>query len=129
MIRFLSSRIRSFGHAFGGWWYVVRTQRNAWIHVIITVVVITLSFWLGLGTRDWAIIILTTAMVFAAEFFNTAIEALVDLVSPQPHRLAKISKDVSAGAVLLAALAAALVGVLILGPPLWARLSVLFPGR
>lgn len=129
MTRFLSSRIRSFGHAFGGWWYVVRTQRNAWIHVIITVVVITLSFWLGLGTRDWAIIILTTAMVFAAEFFNTAIEALVDLVSPQPHRLAKISKDVSAGAVLLAALAAALVGVLILGPPLWARLSALFPGR
>ncbi len=128
MTRFLSSRIRSFGHAFGGWWYVVRTQRNAWIHVVITVIVIGLSFWLRLGPRDWAIIILTAAMVLAAEFFNTAVEALVDLVSPQQHTLAKISKDVSAGAVLLTALAAVLVGVLILGPPLWARLSALFPG-
>jgi len=129
MIKFLFSRIRSFGHAFGGWWYVVRTQRNAWIHVVITVVVFALSFWLGLGPREWAIIILTTAMVFVAEFFNTAIEALVDLASPQQHPLAKTSKDVGAGAVLITALAAALIGVLILGPPLWARLSALVAAR
>jgi diacylglycerol kinase len=65
-------------------------------------------------------------MVFTAEFLNTAIEAVVDLASPQKHPLAKVGKDVGAAAVLIAALAAVLVGLLILGPPLWARLVQLF---
>jgi diacylglycerol kinase len=64
-------------------------------------------------------------MVFAAEFVNTAIEAVVDLASPQKHPLAKVGKDVGAAAVLIAALAAVLIGLLILGPPLWARLGSL----
>jgi diacylglycerol kinase len=64
-------------------------------------------------------------MVFAAEFLNTSIEAVVDLASPDHHPLAKIAKDVGAAAVLVAALAAILVGLLILGPPLWAKLSPL----
>jgi diacylglycerol kinase len=68
-------------------------------------------------------------MVFTAEFINTAIEAVVDLASPVHHPLAKVGKDVGAGAVLISALAAVLVGLLILGPPLWARLVVLFGGR
>jgi len=65
-------------------------------------------------------------MVFMAEFINTAIEAVVDLASPVHHPLAKVGKDVGAGAVLVAAIAAALVGLLILGPPLWAKLVTLF---
>jgi diacylglycerol kinase (ATP) len=125
MMSFLRSRLHSFGHAFRGWWYVVRTQRNAWIHVVIAALVFALSFWLRLKTLDWAILILTTAMVFAAEFLNTALEAVVDLASPQKHPLAKIGKDVGAGAVLIAALAAVLIGLLILGPPLWARMAPL----
>jgi diacylglycerol kinase len=68
-------------------------------------------------------------MVFTAEFINTAIEAVVDLASPVNHPLAKVGKDVGAGAVLVAALAAALVGLLILGPPLWARFASLLPGN
>jgi diacylglycerol kinase len=64
-------------------------------------------------------------MVFTAEFINTAIEAVVDLASPQDHPLAKVGKDVGAGAVLVAALAAVLVGLLTLGPPLWDRLNVI----
>jgi len=68
------------------------------------------------------VLILAIAMVFSAEFINTAIEAVVDLASPVHHPLAKVGKDVGAAAVLIAALAAALVGLLILGPPLWARL-------
>ena len=123
---FLRSRLHSFGHALRGWWYVVRTQRNAWIHVVIASVVFAVALWLGLSTQDWAILILTTAMVFAAEFLNTAIEAVADLASPQKHPLAKIGKDVGAGAVLIAALAAVFIGLLILGPPLWARLALLF---
>lgn len=126
---FVQSRLFSFRHAFRGWWYVLRTQRNAGIHVVIATAVFALSLWLRLDTLDWAILILTTAMVFTAEFLNTAIEAVVDLASPQKHPLAKVGKDVGAGAVLIAAVAAVLVGALVLGPPLWARLAVLIPAR
>jgi diacylglycerol kinase len=123
---FIFSRIYAFGHAFRGWWYVLNTQHNAWIHSIVATAVFILGFWLNLPARDWAIIVLTIAMVFTAEFINTAIEAVVDLASPVHHPLAKVGKDVGAGAVLVAALAAVLIGLLILGPPLWARLSLLF---
>jgi len=122
---FFDSRIVSIGHAFRGWQYVIRTQKNAWIHSAIATVVFILGLWLRLPARDWAVIILTTAVVFAAEFMNTAIETVVDLASPDHHPLAKIGKDVGAAAVLVAALAAILIGLLILGPPLWNKLHLL----
>jgi diacylglycerol kinase len=120
---FFASRLRSFGYAFRGWWYVLRTQRNASLHLVIAFVVFGMSIWLGLKPVEWAVIVLTTAIVFAAEFLNTAIEAVVDLASPRRHPLAKVGKDVGAGAVLIAALAAVVIGALILGPPLWVRLQ------
>jgi diacylglycerol kinase (ATP) len=123
MTGFFHSRVQSFGYAFRGWWHVLRTQRNAWIHGFITALVVVLSFWLGLSARDWAILVLTIALVFIAELLNTAMEAVVDLASPERHPLAKVAKDVGAGAVLLAAIAAVVVGLLILGPPLWRVLS------
>jgi diacylglycerol kinase len=123
MSSFISSRLRSFRHAFHGWWHVIRTQQNAWIHAVISVAVVLLAAWLRLPARDWAVLILTIAMVWAAEFLNTAIEAVVDLASPARHPLAKVGKDVGAAAVLIAALASVLVGLLILGPPLWERLQ------
>jgi len=123
---FIFSRIRSFGHAFRGWGYVLKTQHNAWIHVAVSVIVFILAFWLKLPTHDWAILILTITMVFAAEFVNTAIEAVVDLASPVHHPLAKVGKDVGAAAVLIAALAAVLIGLLILGPPMWEKTSPWF---
>jgi len=122
---FLSSRIHSFGHAFRGWGYVLKTQQNAWIHSLIATLVFILGLWLNLPARDWAVLILTIAMVFTAEFVNTAIEAVVDLASPSHHPLAKVGKDVGAAAVLVAALAAILIGLLILGPPLWEKLAQL----
>jgi diacylglycerol kinase len=123
---FINSRMHAFGHAFRGWWHVLKTQQNAWIHSLAATVVFALGLWLGLPARDWAVIVLTIAMVFTAEFINTALEAVVDLASPDHHPLAKVGKDVGAGAVLISALAAVLVGLLILGPPLWVRLMVLF---
>jgi diacylglycerol kinase (ATP) len=126
---FIASRIAAFGHAFRGWWHVLKTQHNAWIHSVVATLVLLLGLWLGLPPRDWAVIILAIAMVFTAEFINTAIEAVVDLASPVHHPLAKVGKDVGAGAVLVAALAAALIGFLLLGPPLWARLTSLFAVR
>ena len=123
---FFKSRSNSFRYAFAGWWFVIRTQRNAWIHAVISIAVIIVSLWLGLNLRDWAVIILTISLVWTAEFINTALEAVVDLASPSQHQLARVGKDVGAAAVLIAAGAAALVGFFILGPPLWARLQSLF---
>ena len=128
LTKFIYSRIAAFQHASRGWWHVLQTQHNAWIHSVVATLIVTVGLWLGLPPRDWAVIILTIAMVFTAEFINTAIEAVVDLASPVHHPLAKVGKDVGAGAVLVAALAAALVGLLILGPPLWARFVSLFTG-
>lgn len=129
MKAFIVSRLHSFRHAFRGWFYALRTQRNAWIHSAVATVVLILGIWLQLSPLDWAIIILTIAMVFAAEFMNTAIEAVVDLASPDAHPLAKIAKDVGAAAVLVAALAAIIIGLLLLGPPLWLKLFPLFTGQ
>jgi diacylglycerol kinase len=81
-----------------------------------------LAFWLGISRLEWSVLILTTLLVWMAEFANTALEAVVDLVSPDYHPLAKAAKDVAAAAVLVGALGAVVVGLLILGPPLWARL-------
>src|SRR5574339_53980 len=125
---FLSSRIHSFGHAFRWWGYVLKTQYNEWIHSVVATIVFILGLWLTLPARDWAVLVLTIAMVFTAEFINTAIEAVVDLASPSHHPLAKVGKDVGAGAVLVSALAGIVVGLLILGPPLWTRLVSLFIG-
>ncbi len=113
---------RSFRDAFSGIYYVLRTQRNAKIHLGITVAVVVLGAWLGLGISQWVPLVLAAGLVWTAEIVNTAVEAAVDLISPREHPLAGTAKDVSAGAVLLAAAAAALVGILILGPPLLARL-------
>jgi diacylglycerol kinase (ATP) len=126
---FILSRIAAFGHAIRGWWYVLKTQHNAWIHSVVAIVVFVLGLWLNLPARDWAVLVLTIAMVFTAEFISTAIEAVVDLASPVHHPLGKVGKDVGAGAVLVAALAAILIGLLILGPPLWTRLTLLLTGN
>lgn len=122
---FLKSRAQSFRFAFAGWWFVIRTQRNAWIHTVISIAVVILALWLGLERRDWAIIIFTIAMVWTAEFINTALEAVVDLASPDNHRLARTGKDVGAAAVLIASGAAVIIGILILGPPLINRITML----
>ena len=125
MRSFLASRLRSFRHAFGGLSHALRTQRNAWVHTAVACAVLVVGLWVGLPPRDWAVIVLTVALVFTAEFINTSIEAIVDLASPDNHPLAKIGKDVGAAAVLVSALAAVLVGLLLLGPPLWEKLIFL----
>ena len=126
MWNFILSRYHSFGYAFRGLWYVLRTQQNAWIHVLAAILVFILAWWLQLPAHAWALLILIIAMVFTAEFINTAIEAVVDLASPEKHPLAKVGKDVGAAAVLISALAAILIGLLILGPPLWEKLKAIF---
>jgi diacylglycerol kinase len=115
--------VESFRHAFAGLSYALRTQRNTRIHLAITVVVIALGVWLGLSFLEWAVLALTIGFVLVSEMLNTVAEALVDLVCPDYHVQAKIVKDVTAGAVLLGAIISVVVGLLVLGPPLWARIS------
>jgi diacylglycerol kinase len=126
MNSFLTTRARSFRYAF--FWLVVRRPhpKNAWIHALVGLVVIVVASWLRLEPRDWAVIVVAIAMVWTAEFLNTALEAVVDLASPEQHRLAQVGKDVGAAAVLIAASSAAVIGLLILGPPLWTRLADIF---
>lgn len=125
MRSFFRSRARSFRYAFTGWWFVIRTQRNAWIHATVSILVIIVALWLQLSPRDWATIVFAFALVWTAEFLNTALEAVVDLASSEQSHLAKVGKDVGAAAVLIAAGSAAVIGLLILGPPLWSRIRLL----
>lgn len=118
--RWLVGLIRSFGFAFAGLGWMLRTQRNAQIHVAITCAVIIAGFALRVSAGEWLALILSVALILALEALNTAVEAVVDLVSPQPHPLAKRAKDVAAGAVLLGAIGVALVGVIVFLPKLLA---------
>lgn len=115
-------RFFSFKYAFEGWWYVIRTQKNAWIHAVISLAVIGVGIWLKISLHDWALLVLAMMAVWMAEFMNTALEAIIDMVMPDPHPLAKTAKDVSAAAVLVGACGSAVIGLLILGPPLYQHL-------
>lgn len=103
-----------------------RTQKNAWIHALATVLATAAGFWLQISETEWAVLALTIMAVWAAECFNTAVEATVDLVSPQLHPLAKIAKDSAAAGVLITAIGAVAVGILLFGPPLFGILASLY---
>jgi diacylglycerol kinase len=116
------NRAKSFQYAYEGWWHVLRTQHNAWIHAVISLAVFVAAFWLKVSNGDWAVLVLTIMAVWMAEFMNTAIEAVVDMMMPEIHPLAKVAKDVAAAAALVGAIGAVIIGLLILGPPLWERI-------
>jgi diacylglycerol kinase (ATP) len=126
MFSFFRSRVYSFRNAFSGLWFVIRTQKNTWIHSIATILVISIGIWLQLSAITWSILILTIGMVWMAEFLNTALEAICDLASPIKHPLAKIGKDVGAASVLITALSSIIIGILLLGPPLFSKITQLF---
>lgn len=100
----------------------MRGTPNVRIHLAFSLAVIAVGVWLSLRLIEWAVLALTIGLVVCAEFFNSALESVVDLASPGLHPLAKSAKDVAAGGVLFAACVAVIVGLLILGPPLAARL-------
>jgi diacylglycerol kinase (ATP) len=114
----LKKRVESFGYAFKGITTLFQTQENARIHLIAIISVSILGFLLKISKIDWCCIIFASVMVLAAEAFNTALEFVVDLVSPHYHPLAGKAKDVAAAAVLLTAIGAAVVGMIIFVPKL-----------
>lgn len=112
----LEKRIKSFGYAFKGIASLIRKEHNAWIHCTAIVLVTLAGFHFGITPTEWCMVVLCFGLVLAAEGFNTAIERLVDLVSPDFHPIAGDVKDVAAGAVLVCAIAAAIVGMIVFIP-------------
>lgn len=112
----ISARLKSFTHALAGLSDLVRTQHNARIHLLATVVVFALAWLFDLTPLEWAVLILAIAAVWVAEALNTALEYLADACHPEQHPLIKQSKDVAAAAVLLVSFASVAVGVLVFFP-------------
>jgi diacylglycerol kinase (ATP) len=117
----ISSRLRSFRYAFAGLGMLLKSQHNAWIHVVATVIVIGAGLWFKVAAGEWSWLVLAIMAVWSAEAMNTAFEFLADAASPGFHPLVKHAKDVAAGAVLLAAIGAAVIGLLVFAPYLVGR--------
>jgi diacylglycerol kinase len=120
------NRLESFQYAFAGIWYTLKTQRNAQIHTVIAVSITILGLILNLTLLEWAVLALTMGLVLVTEMLNTVAEAVLDYATTDFDPQVKIIKDIAAGAVLTAAITAVIVGLLILGPPLFERTVSLF---
>lgn len=119
----LRQRLHSFRYAFAGLGTLLRTQHNAWIHATATLMVIGAALYFGVNAYEWLWLVLAMVMVWMAEAFNTAIELLADAVTREQHPLIGQAKDVAAGAVLVAAIGALIIGVLIIGPHVWHKIA------
>ena len=124
-----ANRAKSLEFALAGCLYMLHRQKNTRILAIATAAVALLAFLLRLHALEVALLALTIAIVWLAEFFNGAIEAAVNLSSPDYHPMAKVAKDVAAASVLLAVLASMIVGLLILGPPFAREFQRVFVGN
>ncbi|MWC27492.1 diacylglycerol kinase family protein [Paenibacillus sp. MMS18-CY102] len=113
--------LQSARYAAEGIAHAIRTQRHIRFHLSATVLVCMAAAWVGLSPLEWAVLLMMCAVVISLEMINTAIELAIDRIGLERHPLAKAAKDVAAGAVLLAVLFAIVVGILLLGPPIWQR--------
>lgn len=120
------TRWRSFIYALAGIAHMLRFQTNTRIMGAATVAVVIAGWWTEIDALRWAVLTLAVSLVWVAEFINGAIEAATNISSPTFHPLAKVAKDVAAGAVLLASLNALLIGAFILAPPLFDKLGAGF---
>ena len=108
--------INSFRYAIEGFISSFKTERNMKIHVLAMIIVIVLGIYVKLNTIEWCFITFAIALVIGAELFNTTIETIVDMISPQKNPKAKLAKDISAAAVLVLAIGAAIIGAIIFIP-------------
>ncbi|MDP2723429.1 MAG: diacylglycerol kinase family protein [Bacteroidales bacterium] len=111
-----SKRLKSFQYAGKGIWRAVKTQHNLWIHLFVAALVIVAGIQFHISRLDWMVVTIAIGGVLSAEMFNTAIEFIVDLVSPEHHRLAAAAKDISAGAVLIFAIVSVIIGLMVFLP-------------
>ncbi len=115
----LAKFITGFRYAFNGLWYALRTQRNARVHLGIAILATILGIVLHISAVEFAMVFVAITSVFIAEMFNTVFELCIDIAAPNYHPLAKIAKDVAAGAVLLSAMLAIVIGLFIFIPHIW----------
>ena len=115
----LKQWIRSANYAIEGILYAAKTQRHVRYHFYSAAIALLLSYILGISRTEFVLIALAVIVVLLAELFNTAVEAVVDLLSPERHEKARIAKDVAAGSVMITAFGAAVIGYIILAPPLY----------
>ncbi|QKE71475.1 diacylglycerol kinase family protein [Arthrobacter citreus] len=111
-----SRLVSSFGYAFSGIFKVIKEERNIKIHLFAALVSVGLAIYFQISRIDWLILMLIITIVISLELVNSAIEAVVDLASPDQHPLAKKAKDVAAGAVLVAAIISIIIGALLFFP-------------
>lgn len=116
---------QSLAHAWSGIASLVRNERHGRIHAVCSSLVIVVATWLQLTRSDWCWIVVAIALVWSAESMNSALERLADRVTKEQDPLIGQAKDLAAGAVLCAAIGAAFIGLLVLGPPLWAKIMVI----
>lgn len=114
--QFIKKRLYSFSYAFSGIAFVLKTQPNAWLHAAIAILVVTLAAYLQILASDWRWLVLTITLVWFAETINTAFEFVCDVVSPQYHANVQKAKDIAAGAVLICAVGAAILGLMVFLP-------------
>ncbi len=114
----ISNRIQSFKFAIEGIILLLKTEHNAWIHLLSALLVIFMGFYMSLSITEWCFIVFAIGFVFVAEIINTSIEYLTDLVSPNYHEKAKKVKDLAAGGVLIASIIALSIGLIIFLPKL-----------
>ena len=112
----IKKRLMSFVHASRGIWLFAKHTHNAWLHAVAFVIVISLGAYFNISRMEWIALFIVCGLVFVSEAFNSAIEVDIDLTSPEYHPYARDTKDIAAGAVLLSAIFAIIVGVLIFWP-------------
>lgn len=118
------ARIKSATHAWRGVMLLFKTTHNAWLHLFFAFLAIFLGFFFSISHTEWLAIVFAIGIVIVAEAFNTAIEIDIDLTSPEYHPYARDTKDVAAGAVLLAAIMAAIIGIIIFLPKIFNCLNL-----
>ena len=112
----LRRRLLSFKYAFKGIFLLLKNEHNAWIHALAAILAIGLGFYFEIYRNEWIAVVFLIGFVFSSEAFNSAIELLVDKISPDYNETAGNIKDLAAGAVLFAAIAAAIAGFVIFAP-------------
>jgi diacylglycerol kinase (ATP) len=117
----IAARLKSFTFAFAGIATMLRTQHNAWLHLVATIAVIAAGFALNISADDWRWLVTAIVLVWTAETVNTAFEHLCDVVSPEFQASVQKSKDIAAGAVLICAIGAVIIGLQVFVPYLLRR--------
>jgi diacylglycerol kinase (ATP) len=115
----IADRLQSFRYAASGIAFMLRTQHNAWIHLTITIAVCLAGWWFKLSAADWRWLTVAIILVWVAETMNTAFEFVCDVVSPEFHGSVERAKDIAAGAVLICAGGAVVLGLLTFAPYVW----------